>query len=148
VATKSGNYRYHLLYNVHQLRVSLAQPKLVVLFLSHNKLRFSKNHFASLMFVKRMWCFLEVEETKCNAPVGSASHSTRGSRAPGRLWHPSHHLLGSELRRRGAPPSIALFSASCSAELPGATADGNIVVGADRHSASVSGSNLAELHCC
>lgn len=59
--------------------------------------------------------------------------------APGRLWHPSCHLLGSELRRRGAPPSIALLSAFCTAELPGATADGNVVVGAGRHSASVSG---------
>lgn len=68
--------------------------------------------------------------------------------APGRLWHPSRHLLGPELRRRGAPTSIALLCAFCKAELPGATADGNIVVGADRHSASVSGSKLAVLKCC
>jgi len=100
------------------------------------------------MFVKRKWCFLEVAETKCIGPVGSTSHSMRGSRAAGRLWHPSRHLLGSELRRRETPLSIALLSAFCSAELPCATADGNVVVGADRHSASVSGSKLAALHCC
>ena len=78
---------------------------------------------------------MEVEEKKCIAPVGSASHPTRGSGAPGTLWHPSRHLLGSELRLGRAPQSSALFSAFCSAEVPGATADDNVAVGADRHCA-------------